>query len=50
MLKRYLARKRLERIMRPDPESRVRRLAQFTAKRRERYWRNVEAALHPDGV
>ncbi len=50
MLKRYLARKRLERIMRPDPELRERRLAQFTAKRRERYWRNVEAALHPDGV
>lgn len=23
-------------------------LAQFTAKRRARYWANVEAALHPN--
>lgn len=50
MLKRYLARKRLERIMRPDPESRERRLAQWSPERQARYWRNVEAALHPDGL
>lgn len=41
MLKRYLARKRLERIMRPDPEYRAKRLAQFTPERRARYWQNV---------
>lgn len=52
MLKRYLARKALERTMRPDPIYRERMLAQFSKERRERYWRNVEAALHPgqDGV
>lgn len=49
MLKRWLARRRLERIMRPDPESRERRLAQWPQDRRARYWRNIEAALHPTG-
>jgi len=34
--------------MRPDPEYRERRLAQFTRARKERYWNNVKAALHPD--
>lgn len=29
--------------LRPDPEYRERRLAQFSPARRERYWRNVEA-------
>jgi hypothetical protein len=29
--------------LRPDPEYRDRRLAQFTPERRARYWRNVAA-------
>ena len=29
--------------LRPDPEYRERRLAQFTPERRARYWRNVAA-------
>lgn len=49
MLKRYLARKALERTMRPDPIYRERMLAQFSKERRERYWANVRAALHPAG-
>ena len=48
MLKRWLARRALNRIMRPDPEYRSKRLAQFSKERQERYWRNVQAALHPD--
>lgn len=44
---RYLARKRLERTLRPDPAYRQARLAQFTPERRARYWANVDAALHP---
>lgn len=47
MLKRWLARRRLERIMRPDHELRARRLAQFSKERRARYWANVDLALHP---
>jgi hypothetical protein len=47
-IKRHLARRALERSLRPDPAFRDNMLAQFTAKRRERYWANVEAALHPD--
>ena len=38
------AREALQRTMRPDPEARSRRLAQFTPERRARYWANVEAA------
>lgn len=49
MLKQYLARRALERTMRPNPTYRERMLAQFSRERRERYWRNVEAALHPEG-
>ena len=30
--------------LRPDPEYRTKRLAQFTPERRERYWANVKAA------
>lgn len=41
MFKRWLARRRLKAIMRPDPDYRERRLAQFTPERRARYWRNV---------
>jgi len=47
MFKRYLARRALERTLRPDPAYRQARLAQFTAERRARYWANVDAALHP---
>lgn len=49
MIRRYLACRALERTMRPDPIYRERMLAQFSRERRERYWRNVEAALHPNG-
>lgn len=41
-LTRFLRRRRLEKTMRPDPEYREHRLAQFSPQRRERYWRNVE--------
>jgi hypothetical protein len=43
-LKRILARRRLARSLRPDPDYRERRLAQFTPERRERYFRNVRKA------
>ena len=46
-IRRFFARRALERTMRPDPDLRTRRLAQFTAERRARYWANVDAALHP---
>ena len=46
-IKRHLARKALERSLRPDPLYRERMLAQFSRERKARYWRNVEAALHP---
>lgn len=36
------ARNRLRALLRPDPEYRARRLAQFSPERRERYLRNVE--------
>ena len=48
-IKRHLARRALQRSLRPDPQYRQNMLAQFTAERRERYWANIEAALHPDG-
>ena len=48
-IKRRLARRALERSLRPDPQYRQNMLAQFTAERRARYWANVEAALYPDG-
>ena len=41
MIKQWLAARRLKKLLRPDPEYRERRLAQFTPERRERYWRNV---------
>lgn len=40
-LKHYLACRKLAKTVRPDPDYRERRLAQFTPARRERYWRNV---------
>ena len=40
-LRRYLINRRLRKTMRPDPEYRERRLAQFSKERRERYWSNV---------
>lgn len=42
-LRKWAIRRRLARTMRPDPDYRERRLAQFTPERRERYWRNVSA-------
>lgn len=39
--RRLLIRRRLARLMKPNPEYRARRLAQFGPERRERYWRNV---------
>lgn len=33
--------KRLRATMRPDPDYRDRRLAQYSTERRDRYWRNV---------
>lgn len=44
MFKQWLIRRRLKATMRPDPDYREKRLAQFTAERRERYWRNVGVA------
>ena len=41
MIKQWLAKRKLQKSLRPDPEYRERRLAQFTPERRERYWRNV---------
>lgn len=41
-LDRLMARRRLERSLKPNPEYRERRLAQFSPERRERYWRNVK--------
>lgn len=46
MIRRWLARRALERSLRPNPQYRQNMLAQFTAERRARYWANVEAALH----
>jgi hypothetical protein len=41
-LRKWLIRRRLARTMRPDPDYRARRLAQFSTDRRARYFRNVE--------
>jgi len=49
MIRKWLARRALERTMTPDPDHRIRRLAQFTSARQERYWANVRAALNPNG-
>lgn len=38
-----LIQRRLKATMRPDPDYRERRLAQFCPERRVRYWRNVGA-------
>lgn len=40
-----LVRKRLAATMKPDPAYRQKRLAQFSSKRRARYFRNVEGLL-----
>jgi len=42
-IKRLLARRALQRTMRPDPDHRTRRLAQFSTERQLRYWENVRA-------
>jgi Tfp pilus assembly protein PilF len=47
-IKRFLARRALERSLRPDPQFRANMLSQFSRERRERYEANVRAALHPD--
>lgn len=41
-IRRALIRRRLNRLMKPDPAYRTRRLAQFTPERRLRYLSNVE--------
>ena len=43
MLKRYLINRRLKATMKPDPEYRERRLAQFSKERQMRYHLNVSA-------
>lgn len=48
LIRRYFARRALERTMKPDPSYRTNKLAQWSVARQERYWANVEAALHPD--
>ena len=40
-LRKIIARRRLARTLRPDPDYRARRLAQFSTERRERYAANV---------
>ena len=40
-LRKMIVNRRLRKTMRPDPEFRRRRLAQFSKDRRERYFRNV---------
>lgn len=47
--KAWRANKRLEQTLRPDPDYRTRRLAQFTPERRERYWSNV-AETHSENA
>jgi len=42
-LKRRRAAKALAKTLRPDPDYRARRLAQFDSARKARYWRNVAA-------
>lgn len=44
MIRRWLARRALQRSLRPNPTYRQNMLAQFTAERRAKYWANVEAA------
>lgn len=40
-LTRFMARRRLERSLKPDPQYRQRRLAQFSPERRQRYFDNI---------
>lgn len=42
LLKRLIVRRRLAKLLKPDPAYRARRLAQFSPERRARYERNVE--------
>ena len=42
--RKWAVNKRLQQTMRPDPDYRERRLAQFTPERRERYLQNVAKA------
>lgn len=41
-IRKFLIRRRLERLLKPDPAYRDHRLAQFTPERRARYQRNAE--------
>ena len=43
----WLARRRLERTLKPCPEIRERRLRQMTPERRDRYLRNM-ASIHAE--
>lgn len=47
--RKWAVNKRLQKTMRPDPDYRERRLAQFTPERRERYWSNV-AETHSESA
>jgi len=44
MTLKYFLNKRLSKTLRPDPEYRANRLAQFTRERRERYLENIREA------
>jgi hypothetical protein len=44
LLKSYRIRKRLKASLRPDPDYRERRLAQFSPERRARYLGNIKKA------
>lgn len=44
LIRAKLARKRLNATLRPDPDFRERRLAQFSTERRQRYFDNIKKA------
>jgi hypothetical protein len=48
-IKRLLARRALERSLRPDPQYRANMLAQFSTERRARYERNIKLAMERTG-
>lgn len=42
-IRKWAVRRKLAKTMKPDPQYRERRLAQFDEARKARYWRNVRA-------
>lgn len=48
MIRQYLAKRRLARSLRPDPQYRENMLAQFDTARRKQYFRNVATITNPD--